>query len=238
VIGHRGACAAAPENTLPSFKLALQAKPDMVELDYYHSVDGIPFVFHDSTLDRTTNSRAVLGKNKLPVGNVPWEQLRQLDAGAWFNAKFKGTRIPTLDESIDCIQQGSVTLIERKGGDAATIVTLLKKKQLLDQVVVQAFDWDYLRECHRLAPDLALGALGSKALSSKRLAEINTTGAKAVGWKHTDIGTAEVKRVHEAGLKLWVYTVNDPADMRRLIRLGVDGLITDRPDVARQVVAE
>lgn len=238
VIGHRGACAAAPENTLASFRLALEAKPDMVELDYYHSSDGVPFVFHDKDLDRTTNAIALWGKKKLAIDKVAWAELSQLDAGSWFAPQFAGTRIPTLAESIDTIQSGSVTLIERKGGDAATVVKLLAEKKLLERVVVQAFDWDYLRDCHRLAPELPLGALGSKTLGPEQIKQIQTTGASAVGWKWSDIGPAEVKRVHAAGLKLWVYTVNEPADMRKLIALGVDGLITDKPALARQVVAQ
>lgn len=238
VIGHRGASGLAPENTIPSFRLALESKPDMVELDYYQSADGIPFVLHDKTLDRTTNAIALWGKKKLAGTKVQWSQLQQLDAGNWYNAKFQGTAIPSLADSLDVIQQGSVTLIERKGGDADTIVKLLKQKQLLEEVVVQAFDWDYLRECHRRAPQLTLGALGSKRLGSREVAQIKTTGAAAVGWKHSDIGATEVKQVHEAGLKVWVYTVNDPSEMKRLIRLGVDGLITDRPDLAREIVSQ
>jgi len=237
VIAHRGASAYAPENTLPAFKLALESKPDLVELDYYHSADGVLFSFHDKTLDRTTNAVKRRGKRKLACDKLPWAELAELDAGSWFDPKYKGTKIPTLAESIDAIQTGSVTLIERKGGDAATVVKLLSEKQLLDQVVVQAFDWDYLRECHRLAPGLALGALGSKSLGAKEIAEIKTTGAAAVGWKHSDINRAAVERVHAAGLKLWVYTVNEPADMKRLIALGVDGLITDKPELAREVVS-
>ena len=237
VIAHRGASAYAPENTLPAFRLALESKPDLVELDYYHSADGVPFSFHDKSLDRTTNAVKLWGKKKLVCETLPWAELAELDAGSWFDAKYKGTKIPALAESIDTIQAGSVTLIERKGGDAATVVKLLGEKQLIDQVVVQAFDWDYLTECHRLAPELALGALGSKSLGAKQIAEIKATGAAAVGWKHSDINRAAVERVHAAGLKLWVYTVNEPADMKRLITLGVDGLITDKPELAREVVA-
>ena len=238
VIGHRGASGSAPENTLPAFRLALAAKPDMVELDYYHSSDGIPFVFHDSTLDRTTNAVVLGQRRKTAPTSLSWSQLQRFDAGSWYNAKFAGTHIPTLDESLDTIQAGSVTLIERKGGDAQTVVDLLKRKKLLDQVVVQAFDWDYLADCHRLAPELVLGALGSKQLGPQQLAEIQQTGAQAVGWNYKDIGAAEVERVHAAKLKLWVYTVNDADQMRRLIKLGIDGLITDHPALARRIVDE
>ena len=77
-------------------------------------------------------------------------ELEPLDAGSWFGRKFRGTRLPTLDRALDVIQNGSVTLIERKDGDAKTCVELLRKKGIADQVVVQAFDWDYLRDVHEL----------------------------------------------------------------------------------------
>src|SRR5438045_2131819 len=83
VIAHRGNSSVAPENTLPAFQSALDAKADLVELDYYHSADGIPVVIHDEKLDRTTNSEELLGKPKLVVGQFPLAELRNLDAGSW-----------------------------------------------------------------------------------------------------------------------------------------------------------
>lgn len=160
VIAHRGDSRVAPENTLPAFASAVKAGADLVELDYLHSADGIPVVMHDSELDRTTNACQVFGGTKIPLARKTLAELGQLDAGSWFDARFQGTRLPRLDESLDTIQNGSMTLIERKEGDAATCVKLLEDKKLLDQVVVQAFDWNYLKDCHALAPGVVLGALG------------------------------------------------------------------------------
>jgi glycerophosphoryl diester phosphodiesterase len=172
VIAHRGDSGAFPENTLPAFRSAVQQGADLVELDYYHSADGVPFVFHDKTLNRTSDATAVLGREKIPAESLAWQDLQRLDAGAWFDERFRGTKIPSLEEALDAIQQGSITLIERKGGDAATCITLLREKQLLDHVVVQSFDWRYVSDCHRLAPDLVLAALGSKELTAEKLDEI------------------------------------------------------------------
>lgn len=238
VIAHRGDSRDFPENTVPAFEAALAAKADFVELDYYHSSDGVPIVFHDKTLDRTTNAVALWGEKKIPVGSKTLEQLRTLDAGSWKNPKFAGTRIPTLSEALDVIQTGSFTLVERKSGDAETCVDMLKEKQLLDTVAVQAFDWDYIRDCHKLAPGLALGALGSKELTADRLAEIQTTGAMFIGWNHADLTPESVQAAHALGFKVWAYTVNDPADARRLLAIGVDGLISDVPALIRRVVNE
>jgi len=229
VIAHRGDSATHPENTLPAFESALDTGADLIELDYYHSRDGIPFVFHDRNLDRTSNANVLLRRKDIPTSSLSLAELKKLDAGLWKDPRFKGTRIPTLNESLDLIQQGSITLIERKHGDAATIVALLDQKKLLSNVVVQAFDWEYLSECHQLKPDLLLGALGSKEFRTEDLQAIERSGARIVGWSYKDVTASMVEQVHGKSWKLWVYTVNDPNEALRLIRLGVDGIITDQP---------
>src|SRR5262245_54144840 len=138
IAAHRGNSSVCPENTLPAFQSALDARADLVELDYFHSADGVPVVIHDEILDRTTNAEAVLGQPKLLIGDLRLADIQKLDVGLWFDAKFAKTKLPTLAESLDLIQTRSVTLIERKAGDAKTLVKLLEDKQLLDQVVVQA----------------------------------------------------------------------------------------------------
>lgn len=229
VIAHRGDSGAFPENTLPAFRSAVEWGADLVELDYYHSADNVPFAFHDRTLNRTSDATAVLGQEKIPTDSLSWDQLQQLDAGAWFNARFRGTQIPTLADALDVIQQGSITLVERKAGDAATCVQLLREKNLLEHVVVQAFDWNYLADCHRLAPELILGALGSKDLSDDRLDEIQKAGARIVGWNHQDLQRQQIEAVQRRGMKIWAYTVNDVPRAQQLIADGIDGIITDYP---------
>lgn len=228
-IAHRGNSIAAPENTLPAFISAIKLGADLVELDYHHSANGVPMVFHDETLDRTTNARDVFGGRKIAIKSKTLDQLRRLDAGKWFGRRFVGTKISTLEEACLAIQKGSVTLIEHKSGDAATCVALLKRKDLLDQVVVQSFDWKYVTECHRLAPNLTLAALGKSKVTEKRLDEIEKTGARVVGWNHKYIGRREIEAIHRRGLKVWVYTVDDPRRVTALVKAGIDGIITNRP---------
>lgn len=236
VIAHRGDSATHPENTLPAFRSAIEAKADMIELDYYHSRDGIPFTFHDSTLDRTTNVTQKLGLAKVPAGSLTWDKLKTLDAGLWKNEKFQGTKIPTLLESLDTIQQGSVTLIERKKGDAKTAVALLQKHKIIADVVVQAFDWDYLGNCHEICPDLILGALGGGEFAQSDISKIKLAGAQVVGWSYKDVTPEMIKLVHAQGWKLWVYTVNDPKEASKLVTAGIDGIITDTPKQIRSVL--
>ena len=127
VIAHRGASADYPENTIPAFEAAADAKADLIELDYYHSKDQVPIVFHDQELDRTTDACQQLSREKIAVNTLDWQQLQQLDAGTWFRPEFAGTRIPTLREALSTIRGRSIALIERKGGDAGTCVQLLRR---------------------------------------------------------------------------------------------------------------
>jgi glycerophosphoryl diester phosphodiesterase len=229
VIAHRGNSSEAPENTLPAFQSALDAKADLIELDYYHSADGVPVVIHDKLLDRTTNAEDVLGQPKLLVDSLPLAELRKLDVGTWFDDKFAGAKMPTLVESLDLIQTGSVTLIERKAGDPATLVRLLEEKQLIDRVVVQAFDWNFVAECRRLSPRLALGTLSGKPANPEQIQAAAATGADIIVWDHEKIGRREIAQIHQLGKKAWAYTIDDPQRAKQLVAAGLDGVITNKP---------
>lgn len=249
VIGHRGYNQIAPENTLPSFKLAKMAGADLVELDYHHTKDGVPVVIHDGELDRTTDARARWGGEKIPVASKTLDELRVLDAGEWFDARSAVTRLSSLAEALDFIQDGNVTLIERKAGDAATCVKLLRDRNLINRVVVQSFDWSYLKDFHQQEPRQALAALGppwsrggkkltdtEKQLDQFWLDEIKTLGAKVAVWNQ-QITREAVDYAHKQGLKVWVYTVNDPAVANKMLDLGADGIITDNIAILWRTIA-
>lgn len=229
IIAHRGDSRMMPENTLPAFASAVAAGANLVELDYRHSADGVPVVIHDEFLDRTTNAQAVFGRSKLAVAACSLEELKRLDAGSWFGPKFAGTPLATLEEALDAIHAGSRVLIEQKAGDAKTLVDLLNHKGLLDKAIVQSFDWQFVTECHRLAPRLSLAALGKSLLTAARLDEIARTGARIVAWKQERLGRREIAAVHRRGWQCFAYTVNDARRARQLVEWGLDGLITDLP---------
>ena len=248
VIGHRGYCQIAPENTLPSFRLAKTAGADLVELDYHHSKDGELIVIHDATLDRTTDAVAKWGGSKIRVEDKTLAELKSLDAGKWFDPQFAGTRLPTLPEALDLIQDGNVTLIERKAGDAAACVKLLHERQLINRVIVHAFDWNYLADFHRQEPAQVLSALGpSGTYQGKRLSEEERflserwvdealkAGVRAMGWNN-QVTKAAVAYAHQKNLKVWIYTINDP-EANRLLDLGVDGIITNNPSLIWRTIA-
>lgn len=249
VIAHRGWSGIAPENTLPAFQLALEAEADLVELDYHHSADGVPVVMHDTTLARTTDAAARWPGGGLAVAARTLEEMRTLDAGAWRHARFAGTAVPTLAEALALIQPAGMTLIERKAGDAATLARLLREHALVNRVVVQSFDWAYLRALHAELPDQVLGALGphgradgrpltpeEKILGPAHLDEIAALGARVAVWNR-DVTRDSVTAAHARGLKVWVYTVDDPAEIRRLLGIGVDGIITNQPARAWRTLA-
>jgi glycerophosphoryl diester phosphodiesterase len=229
VIGHRGNAMHFPENTLVSFNSAVKLGADVVELDYMVTSDGQQVCFHDKDLDRTTNAFKVLGRTNLTIGDVTFDEVRRLDAGFWFDDQFKGAKVPTLAEALDLIQKGSVTMIERKTGPADACVELLKEKGLTAKVVVQAFDWNYIADMHKLDPKIVVGALGNEELTAEKLDQIEASGAMLVGWRESDLTKADIEAVHARGLKIWTYTVNKPARARQLIADGIDGLISDDP---------
>lgn len=240
VIGHRGYPDFAPENTLPAFKLAMQAGADLVELDYYHAKDGKLIVWHDSTLDRTSDAVSKWGAKKIAVESKTAAEIQSLDAGSWFDPKYAGTKAPLLEEALDAIQGGGgVTLIERKAGDAATCVKLLQDRALINRLIVQSFDWHYLKAFHELEPTQVLGALGPpgrladgskpdrpKPLDAAWLDLLQATGAKVAVWNQ-EVSREAIALAHQRGLKVWVYTINDPELANKLLDMGVDGIITN-----------
>jgi glycerophosphoryl diester phosphodiesterase len=250
IIGHRGYCQLAPENTLSSFKLAMAAGADLVELDYHETNDGKFIVIHDSELDRTTDAARRWAQRRIKVASKTAAEIQSLDAGSWFDPKYAGTKIPLLAEALDTIQQESVTLIERKHGDPNSCIDLLRNKKLINQVIVQSFDWEFLRQFHEQEPDQVLGALGPptlladgkkpfgrhKKLSSAWLDDLQKTGAKVAVWNR-QLSKLAVQLSHERGLKVWVYTINDPALANRLLDIGVDGLITNNTSLMRRTLA-
>jgi glycerophosphoryl diester phosphodiesterase len=229
VIAHRGNSRYAPENSLASFRAALSTGADLVELDYWHSADGRPVVIHDDALDRTTNAIATFTGEKIPVASRTLAELMELDAGSWFGPQFASERLPSLEQALEMIHERSFTMIERKGGDAQTLVSLLESRGWLERVIVHAFDWRFLDDCRRLAPDLALGALGKETLTEGMLDDVRPFRPQVVCWRAKDTGKREIDLIHRAGMKAWVYTVDETAEAKRLIDAGIDGLISNDP---------
>ncbi len=213
----------APENTVAAFRAA-EGKADMVETDARVSSDGILVIMHDAMVDRTTGTT-----NKFSVSSLTLAQLKSFDAGSWFSSAFAGERIPTLEEMVTNTLPFATPLIEHKAGTPAQYVAELRRLNAITNVVVQSFDWTFLAGVHSLEPSIRLCALGSGALTTSSLTTITNAGCGTVAWAYGNIGATEVALVHSWGLKLFVWTVDNPAQMQSFIDMGVDGIISNDP---------
>jgi glycerophosphoryl diester phosphodiesterase len=206
---------------------------DGVELDYRHSADGVPVVIHDATLDRTTNAPVVLKLQDRAVADCSLNELVSLDAGSWFDRAhtFASEPLPTLEAALDLIYgAGRIAVIERKAGDAATLIALLDQKKLMDAVVVMAFDWSFLADCHRLAPQVPLVALGEGPIDEAVLQMAQAKHASIVGWNQTHLAASEIASIHTAGMAAWTWTVDDQMRIKQLIFDGIDAITSNFPD--------
>jgi glycerophosphoryl diester phosphodiesterase len=234
LVGHRGLPGEAPENTLPAFEAAMKHRPDFIELDYRHSGDGVPIVIHDEKLDRTTDARALFGGENILIGTKTAKELAPLDAGRWKDERFAGTVLPTLEAALDLMCPTTCVMIERKDGDAETLIKLLHAKKLTERVIIQAFDWNFIDDCRRLDPKIPTGLLGSNPLDTDKIAKAKAIGAEVVGWKEQDLDEAGLKAAQNAGFQVWSWTVNKEERARELVRWGLNGLITNHCDQARE----
>lgn len=234
-IAHRGASAYAPENTLAAVRKAIARDADLVEFDVQRTRDGALVLLHDLTLERTTDVRRVYPR-RAPwrVADFTHDELMRLEAGSWHAPEYAGERIPTLTEALEVLGLGGVgALVELKRPALYPgIVGEVAETIPAGRTVVQSFDHAAMRELKQARPRLTVGALGSPA--AWRLPEL-VRWADQVNPHHRLVDRAYVDRVHQAGMACHVWTVNSPAAMRRALRLGVDGVITNHPDTLHEV---
>ncbi|HMH70074.1 MAG TPA: glycerophosphodiester phosphodiesterase family protein [Candidatus Saccharimonadales bacterium] len=228
IIGHRGACGHEPENTLASFKKALELGVDMIELDVYSLKDGELVVIHDDKVDRTTNGTGY-------VADFIFEELRSLDAG-------NGEKIPLLGEVLDLINGQVPVNIELKGvGTAGHVAKLInryrtEKRWPNDLFLVSSFNHVELAEFTRHMPAIKTGAL-IVGIPLTYAAFAQELGSVSVNLDAEFITREFVEDAHERNLEVFVFTVNDERDVRRLRDLGVDGIFSNFPDRARAYLA-
>jgi glycerophosphoryl diester phosphodiesterase len=221
-IAHRGASRSCPENTIAAFVAAADAAAAMCELDVRLSRDGIPVVIHDETVNRTTDGRGAVAAMSL-------NELKRLDAGVRFGRQFVGERIPTLDEVFDALGDRCGLDIELKDGAAdAQVCAIIRERRAYDSTVVSSFDWAALRRVKTSDTSIRIGVLADKR-PELMIAEAGELGAWSVNPRYT-LCTAElVSEAHRNAFKVLVWTIDDPAHMRRMIASGVDGIVTNDP---------
>jgi glycerophosphoryl diester phosphodiesterase len=236
--GHRGARGYAPENTLAAFRLAREMGATWIEFDVQLSADGEVILLHDDTLERTTSLRQPVRPTALTVA-----ELQALDAGSWFDPRFAGEKIPTLREMLMelrgtlgfNIEIKSKLGFEPDNGIEAKVVQIVRDLGLENEVLISSFDFTRLARLHEIAPDLRTGALYNEQVFSylpnfDPIAIAQSLGAVAIHPAHYLIDAGLVERARAANLQINTWTVNEPADMQRLLALSVDMIITDYPD--------
>ena len=231
VIGHRGACAYAPENTIAAFTKAAQLGVKWVEFDVMQSSDGKVIVFHDETLDRTTNGKG-------DVDKFTHHFLRTLDAGAWFASTFSGERIPDLMQVLEFLENANMNAnVELKAignRDEELVLAVLKDmkeylKKHSDRILFSSFSVDALRFLRRYAPDVSIGFLMHEWLPDWQqiCTELNCVSMNV----NEEVMTEErVKEIKQKGYQLLCYTVNDRHRAQQLYSWGVDAVFSDCPD--------
>lgn len=216
-IGHRGAAGHAPENTLAAIWKARSFHADLIEVDLRETNDGHLVLLHDDTIDRTTNKTG-------PVAGMSLEQVQRLDAG-------NGQRIPTLEEALE-IAAGNIGMIlelkvEGIGNDACAIV---KRTGFREPLIYASFLTDELHRVRQVDPLAKLMVLLPRTLPRDPIADAVGVRASHVGLHYSSVTPVLLQTYHNLGRLVFTYTVNDPADIRRMRDLGVDGIISDFPD--------
>jgi glycerophosphoryl diester phosphodiesterase len=265
IIAHRGDSRHAPENTLAAFRAAAEAGADCIELDVQMTLDGALVCMHDRSLERTTNARAVFpARDRYIVPDFTLDELRRLNAGAWFGSEFEGETIPTLGETIETVlalpaRVGLLVEIKDAPLNGTRISTLLvelarlayeyelaKLRASTGQFTVESFHPPTVMSMAEIAPGirrLQLAPAFSKFIPSvfpHFQATVDSVRRYAHGIALPDAEATPdvVGTVHEAGLEVLVWTVNDVLRIRELAALGVQGIVTDDPAAARRELGD
>ncbi|WP_245559100.1 glycerophosphodiester phosphodiesterase family protein [Microbacterium indicum] len=225
VAAHRGNSSMAPENTMPAFVAATRAGSDYFEIDIDMTSDGVPVVIHDDTVDRTTDGTG-------RVRDLTYDEIRSLDAGSWFSPAYAGTQIPSLEEVLTYVENGGADLLLEYKGDwttdeAQVTLDMIEEHGVAQKVFAQSFSQTTVANLAQVAPDLTLGWLvgGLDQATIDRTVELGADAVNPSG------PTAEtVAAAHAAGLGVFTWTKDTAGEWQQLTAMGVDGIITNRPD--------
>lgn len=238
ILAHRGDLTHAPENTLPAFSQAITKGADGIELDAKLTADGEVIVFHDMTVDRTTN-----GKGKVALFTL--NEIRKLDAGTWFDAKFANTKVPLLEEVFETVGKNKLINIEltnystKNDGLTKKVCELIKKHNNQKQIIFSSFLASNLKIAEKIFPEIPRGLLAMPSLIGlwARSFGFMFGEYQALHPHISDVSKEQVNRVHRLKRRVHVWTANTPEEITRLKDWGVDGIFTDDPALAVQTLS-
>jgi len=231
VVAHRGAAGKAPENTMAAMQQAIEDQTDWLEIDVQENADGEIVVIHDSDFMK-------LAGDPVKVWDATSEKLAQIDIGSWFDPAFSDQRPPSLKQVLELAKGKVKVVIELKyyGHDEQLeqrVIDIVEQLGMVDQTAIMSLKYTAIQKMRKLRPDWTLGLLSATAIGD--LSRLDTDFL-AVATSLASPGF--IKRAHQAGRKVLVWTVDDQITMSRMISMGVDGLITNEPEMARQVLSE
>jgi glycerophosphoryl diester phosphodiesterase len=242
-VAHRGASDLAPENTLAAVRLAWELGADAVEVDVHLSRDNQVVVIHDETTRRTTGETHRVAKTTAAI-------LRTLDAGSFKDAKFAGEKIPLLSEVLETVPKGRKLLVEIKTGTEILlpVAQAIARSKKLDRVVIISFDLKVAAGAKKMMSEIPVYWLANSKKDRQAgtyrphkrelIEQAKSKGLDGLGVHFGGVTGEFAERVKGEGLKLFVWTVNQENEARRLQSLGIDGLITDRPGWMRNLLEE
>lgn len=236
IIAHRGYSAVAPENTLAAYRAAIEAGAPAAECDVRCTRDGEVILLHDATLDRTTDGEG-------EVAEVTLAEVREVDAGSWKGAGFRGERIPTLRECL-ALTKGKLQLVVeiKQEGIARQVADAIGEAEALGGVTIISFSLDACRQMRDFEPRLPVGwltsglAVDDDEAASELIRTALEAGAQFIDVMADGVRPALLRRANLAGLALWTWTVNEPGRVALLARAGVRGITTDDPKMALQAL--
>ena len=237
IFAHRGASGYAPENTLTAIKKAIEMKADGVEIDIQLTKDGKIVVIHDWKVDRTTTGRGF-------VYELDFGYIRSLDAGQWYTKDFIGEVVPTLEEVLDILPKDMILNIEIKDTarkhsniEEKMLEVLKKYPEKFDNVIVSSFHHDKIKKLQKLEPKLKLALLtDSEFIEIEKYLSTNVLNSYSYHPEINLISKKDIEILHKNGIKVFVWTVNKEEDLDYLVKLGVDGVITNYPDIMKELL--
>ncbi|MDX1957390.1 MAG: glycerophosphodiester phosphodiesterase family protein [Leptospiraceae bacterium] len=238
IIAHRGLSGDYPENTILSFRKAVEFEIPMIELDITLSSDLVPVVIHDDSLDRTTSGSGLVREKEI-------SELKSLDAGVWFHKDFIGERIPTLDEVLTLIKDSETDLnIEIKSGDydlreiERIALSLVEKYALVDRVVFSSFDKEILVKLRKLSPKLNLAYLIENEVDSIELIKFyEDFGLSSINISKELVGTELHKKIYDLNLPVLVYTINHFEEYYELQKWNIKGIFTNYATYFQEIIS-